>query len=124
MAKTNKEILDEMNLKSAREHEEWIRRVVQHENKWMLLRVLIGIVNAIFFVCVVALLTVVLIIVSVEAFKVTGTYWLFTGMLIIGLLGLVKLMLSGFGSKFQLINYDAKTPLFIDKIDKKEVKDE
>jgi uncharacterized membrane protein YdbT with pleckstrin-like domain len=126
MAKTNKEILDEMDTKSAREHEEWIRKVTKHEIKWMAIRFLIGVANGIFCGGIVALLTIILINTYVEIAKILGaTNWLLVSVLVVGLLCIAKLMILYFGSKFQLINYDAKTPLFIDKVDKKtEAKDE
>jgi hypothetical protein len=113
-----------MALKSAREHEEWIRKVTKHEIKWMTIRFLIGVANGAFCGGIIALLTIVLINTYVEMARILGTTnWLLIVVLIVGLLCIAKLMLLYFGSKFQLINYDAKTPLFIDK-EKTEAKDE
>ena len=123
MAKNNKEILDEMKLKSAREHEEWIRGVIRHEDKWSLIHLLIGLANGIFLGCIIALLTLTLVIVVAELTKLSVPSWLAMLMLVIGLLCVVKLALAYPGSKCELISYH-KAPLFIDKVDKKEVKDE
>jgi uncharacterized membrane protein YdbT with pleckstrin-like domain len=122
MAKTE-EKYSPQTLKSAREHEEWIRGVIRHENKWSMIHLLIGLVNGIFLGCIIALFTLAIVVIVADLMKASISTWIAILMLIVGLLCVVKLALMYPGSKWELINYH-KTPLFIDKIDKKEVKDE
>ena len=123
MAKTE-EKYSPQTLKSAREHEEWIRGVVNHEYKWIALRFLVRVVNFLFMLCVSTSAVLILVVIFAGMVKMVGQSWIPAFVLAVGLLCVIKFTLSYEGSKMQLITHDFKTPLLIDKIDKKEVKDE
>lgn len=105
--------------KSAREHEEWIRGVIGHEIKWWLLRLLIVLVNWLFFIAVATSAILALMAITIVLVEKSSLPWAGVLVFLMGVVVMIKVSYHYSGSKVMLITYNAKTPLFIDKSDKK-----